>query len=196
MTMLRGLFVGNASEHVDQAQLVTICTKARALSYDHVALKVLEGSIVWHDIATCKQFTQVAKEYEISLICWGYSYGDSLGAGAEEIALYTEYLHELGVFMLDCEDQYEGHPEYAAALNEALLPIPGYLYVTTFADPHETEWANVRTALRPCVNMWVPQVYTQWLEAHWENEWVGYLCQPAYTHYPPGGWYWSYESLP
>lgn len=122
-------------------------------------------------------------------IPYGFSYGDLTNNGviestlADELSLGLHFLNTYGRFCFDIESKWNGRVDYATALNTAFSTNTNTLYVSLLADPQpQQNQGAVLQAMAPSVNVWLPQVYDDYLAGVWLQEFnaLGLSClQPT-----------------
>lgn len=196
------LFFGNESRMLDFSYA---CRLTRIAGYDTIAVKRAEGSERWYGPTTLQDEQQTAHTYGLEYLPWQFAYGAYISPTqhVDEAKIMAEMFAAVGVGMLDIEEQWRGHADVAEALSDILEPIPGYLYVTCYGDPMTVGLADVYTNLAPCVNRWVPQLYTPWLVSEYPHEKLACFTHvlPTYTkatisNHRYGDYaYWEAENL-
>lgn len=188
-----GVFFGNETAQWNLTQFTSATQTLLANGIDTVYVKVFSGANggvsggpdEWYGpiggFSAVKSAIQAAGINNV--IPWGYMYGNAAGSVlADEIALVEKYMNLYGAFVADIEDEWSGHVDWATTLNAALASNANYLYVSCLADPVEHNMVGVWAALAPSVNVWMPQVYTDNLQAMYPPEWSAYSClQPTYS---------------
>lgn len=137
----------------------------RSLGVDSLAVKCADGSGMWYGRIGGPAAVRSAILAEgCGCIPYMYGYGDKFGALQGEINVLKQLMAiGDGCVCLDVEAEYNGQVAWAERVCEAMRPVPGLLYVTSWADPDYQDWDGVTRALAACVNAWVPQQYTLWL---------------------------------
>lgn len=162
------LFIGNECQGWQPGDFAAAAKRARGLGVDTLCPKRADGSIRWYgDVARLEAESAAVHAAGCGYIPMAYCYGPAYGVQQidDETAVLAEFLNALGFGVADLEVEWDGRPDAAAQFNQRMLPVPGMLYLTTWADPVEQGWADVVRALAPCVNAWVPQQYNDWLGA-------------------------------
>jgi hypothetical protein len=152
---------------------------------DTIAPKRLDGGIPWYATAAHLREERAAVLTEgCGYLPFAYCYGSRFGSQqiAEECRLLAQMMEANdGSVCADMEIEWNGRAADAIHFATLMRPVPGFLYVTSWADPYQQNWSGVTRALAPCVNAWVPQQYNNWLAAR-ESQLValGETCiQPA-----------------
>jgi hypothetical protein len=173
----RVLFIGIESFNWNANQFVQAAQFAKQHGLTGVALKVAEGSNLWYSgYNGIAQHISDMEKQGIKVLPYCYSYAQYVQA---EIPIYIELMKRFGGVILDMESEYNGQVQAAEAINAALKPIPGYTYITTWADPDLQNWRGVMSALNPCTNAWIPQAYDNFLQSTMDTEFAGGNFYPA-----------------
>lgn len=132
-----------------------------------------------------------------------YSYGDKFKALQDEIAYGTRILAKVGRLCADMEVEWNSQTAWATIWKNAFQPVKGTFYVSTWANIAEQAWTDVAKLLDPCVDVWLPQVYTAYLKSVWWNQWniTGKprfpTFRPVSIDNPPRDYgLWEYSDLP
>jgi len=155
------LFLGVETASWSLSQFQTAAHSAKALGITSLFVKIAEGGIRWYGgIGGWQRVLDTIKAEGIHAVPYTYCYGNGYGVIETEINILIDAMHYSGVVVADMEGEYNGQVGWAIQVCNALKPITGVFGVTTWADPNEQNWQGVITALAPCVNFWLPQVYT------------------------------------
>lgn len=169
------LFVGVESQYWSLAQFQNAAARAKALGISSLLVKVADGGNYWYQsIGGWQGVLAAVKAAGIKAVPYTYCYGDADGGLQSEIAVLTTVMKQVGIVIADMEVEYNGHPEWARAVSDALKPVPGTFGVCTWADPNLQDWQSVLAALAPCVNFWLPQVYSDYLAGVYKAQYAGY----------------------
>jgi hypothetical protein len=82
---------------------------------------------------------------------------------------------------VDMESQWNGQVAWAEQMCTALQSLPGVLMVTTWGDPDQQDWSGVLRALNPCVDVYIPQAYDNYLAG---TTWVEFAADGASCIFP------------
>ena len=167
------LFIGVESYNWTDLQFQESATWAKIHGFTGVAIKVADGGNVWYGGYSGIAHVISVVEKILPVIPYTYCYSVNVAA---ETAILTELLKSYGGAIADLEVEFNGAVDAAVAFEAAMRPVPGVLYVTTWADPAEQNWIQVINALAPCVNGWIPQIYNNYLEHAAVNEYPAGLC--------------------
>lgn len=138
---------------------------ARAHRIDTLAVKRGEGTQKWYGTAL-----ELAQEREAVLakgcgyLPYFYLDGPKFGTAQVhgECAVLAEAMKANdGSVCVDMEVEWNGQEAAGALFEELMRPVPGLLYVTTWADPMTMNFPVRQIAA--CVNAWVPQDYNNYL---------------------------------
>jgi hypothetical protein len=179
------LFIGVECARWSVMDFARAAKAARAMGVDTIAPKRLDGGIPWYATAAHLREERAAVLDEgCGYLPFAYCYGPRFGSKqiVEECRLLAEMMDANdGAVCADMEIEWNGRTADAIHFATLMRPVPGFLYVTSWADPYQQDWSGVTRALAPCVNAWVPQQYTNWLAAR-ESQLIalGETCiQPA-----------------
>lgn len=182
------LFISVECQNWSPADFGQAARFARSLGIDTIAPKRADGSIRWYqNVTRFKQERAAVLAAGCGYLPWAYCYGPALVSQyptqiEDECAVLAEMMAaNNGSVGADLEKEWDGQVAAAQKFSNLMLPVPGFLYLTTFANPYEQNWSNVVRALAPCVNAWVPQQYTNYLAGQ-EGQFtsLGQTClQPA-----------------
>lgn len=179
------LFIGVECARWSVMDFARAAKAAREMGVDTIAPKRLDGGIPWYATAARLREERAAVLAEgCGYLPFAYCYGPRFGAKqvVEECSLLAEMMDaNEGAVCADMEIEWNGRTADAVHFATLMRPVPGFLYVTTWADPYQQDWSGVTRALAPCVNAWVPQQYNNWLAAR-ESQLIalGQSCiQPA-----------------
>lgn len=154
------LWTGVETVNWSLAQFSQASAFAHSLGIDTLCVKCQDGGTVWYASQGGLAAVQHAVESQgCGFLPYAYLYGDKFGDLSGEIAGLKTLMALNGVVQADMEAEWDGQVGWAQTLNAAMLPVPGFLSVSTWADPALQNWLGVIGALRPCVNSWTPQQY-------------------------------------
>jgi len=174
------LFLGIESASWSLAQFQEAAHNAKALGCTSLLVKIADGGNVWFAGIGGWQKVVDAINPIIKAVPYTYCYGDKFGAEGTEDAILAAAMKHSGIVVADMEAEFNGHPDWASAVAKALVPIAGVFGVTTWADPELQSWMPVLAALKPCVNFWLPQVYSDFLA----NDYHARFDQFGLPYYP------------
>lgn len=173
----RVLFLGVETQSWSSDQFEQAAQWAKSHGFTGVALKVADGSYVWYGgYGGIAAHIADMERQGIGVIPYVYGYPQYING---EIPIYIELMHRFGGIILDLETEFNGQVQSAQILCNALRPVLGHTYVTTWADPNEQSWSGVLSALAPCVDAWIPQAYTNWLQGAMDREYGTATIMPA-----------------
>ncbi|HEX9036803.1 MAG TPA: LysM peptidoglycan-binding domain-containing protein [Ktedonobacterales bacterium] len=179
------LFIGVECARWSVMDFARAAKAARAMGVDTIAPKRLDGFIPWYATAAHLREERAAVLAEgCGYLPFAYCYGPRFGPQqiVEECKLLAQMMEANdGSVCADMETEWNGRAADAIHFATLMRPVPGFLYVTSWADPYQQNWSGVTRALAPCVNAWVPQQYNNWLAAR-ESQLItlGASCiQPA-----------------
>lgn len=169
------LFLGIETADWSLAQFNEAAKTAKALGITSLLIKIADGGNRWYgDIGGWLQVFDVVRP-TINAIAYTYCYGNRFNAIQEEIAILSDAMTQQGIVIADMEAEFDGHDDWAQQVCDVLLPIPGFFGVTTWADPNLHNWQCVLAKLQPCVNFWLPQVYTDFLAQQYHAQFDSYI---------------------
>lgn len=159
------LFVGVECKDWTPAQFAECAQFARAHKIDTISPKRADGSIKWYGDAERLAAEREAVLHEgVGYLPFIYMYGPRFGDQQvrDEAAVCQEIMHVCnGDVCVDVEAEYDGQDHAANLFSTIMRPVPGLLYLTTWADPVQHNFPVRQFA--PCVNAWIPQDYDNWL---------------------------------
>ena len=176
------LFLGVQTQVWTLADFQQAAKSARALGVTSLLIKIADGGNLWYgSLGGWQKVLSSVQQAGMKAVPYTYCYGDFYGAIQSEIAILTSAMQQCGIVVGDLEVEYNGHADWAQRLCTALKPVPGLFAVTSWADPVQQNWTGVLTALAPCVNCWLPQVYTDWLATVYKAQYAPYglPCYPV-----------------
>ncbi len=162
------LFIANECAAWQPADFAAAARRAQQLGIDTIAPKRANGTERWYgDASRLKAESDAVRAEGVGYLPFSYCYGPAFGLGFvdAECGILAEMMTTLGFACADLEVEWDNRPDAAARFNARMSPVPGLLYLTTWADPVQQGWASVTRALAPCVNAWIPQQYSDWLAA-------------------------------
>ncbi len=163
------LFIGTQCRTWGLEDFAKAARNARAMGVDTISPKRLDGGIRWYgDVGRLREERAAVLAEGCGYLPFAYCYGPRFGDAqiADECALLAEMMAANdGSVCADMEAEWNGHVADAERFAALMRPVAGLLYLTTWADPYQQDWAGVTRALAPCVDAWVPQQYDNWLAA-------------------------------
>lgn len=119
----------------------------------------------------------------VNVVPYGFLYGDTFNNLSTEIATATQLLQKYGKLCLDMEGSYWNNTNsaiWAGQLSSALVPVPGKLWLSCPANPKESGDLPYIQALSPAVNIYMPMVYSDYLNTTWVHDFAVPECiQPT-----------------
>lgn len=161
------LFIGTECKDWTPEQFAEAARWARQHKVDTICPKRADGSIKWYGTAD-----QLAAERHAVLdegcgyLPFIYNYGPRFGDHQvrDECAVMQEIMHVCnGDVCADLETEWDGQYHAGDLFASIMRPVPGLLYLTTWADPVQHNFPVRQIA--QCVNAWIPQDYDNWLVA-------------------------------
>ncbi len=163
------LFIGTECRTWSLDDFAKAARNARAMGVDTISPKRLDGGIRWYgDVGRLREERAAVLAEGCGYLPFAYCYGPRFGEAqiADECALLAEMMAANdGCVCADMEVEWNGRVAEAERFAALMRPVAGQLYLTSWADPQQQDWAGVTRALAPCVNAWVPQQYDNWLAA-------------------------------
>ena len=176
------LFIGTECDNWTPAQFAGAAVRARQNGYDTIAPRRQNGTIrLYRTPANLIAEYNAVHAQGVGYLPWGYHYGPRFGPDfiLSEAAILQEMIDAIGqcrkgerlapgqgFAMADWEQEFDNPAtatpaarKFAAFMNGK----PGYLLMTTWANPAAHNWQSVINALLPVVNGWVPQEYDNFL---------------------------------
>lgn len=164
------LFISGECQNWSPADFGQAARFARSLGIDTIAPKRANGSIRWYqNVTRFKQERAAVLAAGCGYLPWAYCYGPAIVSQyptqiEDECAVLAEMMAaNNGSVGADLETEWDGQVAAAQKFCRLMLPVPGFLYLTTWANPLAHNWSGVVRALAPCVNAWVPQEYDNYL---------------------------------
>jgi hypothetical protein len=174
------LFIGVESQNWTLSQFQAATNNARLLGITAVIVKIADGTTQWYSgIGGWSSVLAAIKAEGIMPIPYTYCYGDTFGGLSGEIAILKAVMSTAGIVVADMEVQWNGQVGWAQTLAAQLSSAPGIFAVTTWADPNLQNWQGVIQALKPCVDFWLPQVYTDYLASVYLAQFAGLAVVPV-----------------
>ncbi len=114
----------------------------------------------------------------LECIPYGFLYG-GVGLPAEA-AVGLLFMDKYGVFCMDSESAFDGHTDWGQKLATIWNGHPGRLWISTWANPADHNQLGFIDALKPHVQAWMPQVYSDKLAPMALAQWPhGLPMQPT-----------------
>lgn len=177
------IFIGNECQFWTVADFVAAARIAQSLGIDTICPKRGNGTERWYG-----EPAHLAAEYQavhaigMGYLPFAYCYGPRFGLAFvdQECAILREMQTAIasvepthtGFVCADLEAEWNNRPDAAQRFVAAMRDKAGILYLTTWGDPVQQGWSAVISALRECVDAWLPQQYSDWLAAQ-EGEFAG-----------------------
>lgn len=169
------LFLGVETQYWSLAQFQQATQAAKALGVTSLLVKVADGTSEWYGgINGRQQVLNAVIQAGLPAIPYTYCYGDTFGGLQGEIALLASIMQQNGIVIADMEAEFNGQVAWAQSVCNALKPVSGAFSVTTWADPNQQNWQGVLNALAPCVDFWLPQVYSNFLASVYQAQFAPY----------------------
>lgn len=174
------LFLGVETADWSVQDFHVAAKNAKQLGVTSLIVKIADGGIVWgNNSGGWKNALQAIEQEGLNAIPYTYSYGNTYGALQAEINILIAAMQSCGIVIADMEIEYNGRSDWADIVKNQLLPVNGLFGVTTWADPSLQDWHNVLQTLNPCVNFYLPQVYSNFLAGMYHTE-FGQYSRPYY----------------
>lgn len=161
------LFIGVECKDWTPQEFADAAKFARAHGVDTICPKRADGSIKWYNTPEQLAAERAAVLAEgCGYLPFTYCYGPRFGTQQvhDECAVLAEIMaHNDNCVCADLEAEWDGQPEAGQLFSNLMRPIPGLLYLTTWADPLNQNFPVRQIAA--CVNAWIPQDYDNWLVA-------------------------------
>jgi hypothetical protein len=182
ISMLTGtsLFIGVESQNWTLADFQTACSRAKSLGISALIVKIADGTNEWYGgIGGWQGILAVIRTAGLLPIPYIYSYGDKFSGLSGEIAILEWAMASAGIVVADMEAEWNGQTAWAQTLAKQLSSVPRLFAVTTWADPQLQDWQGVIQALKPRVNVWMPQVYSDYLASVYQAQFAGLNTVPV-----------------
>jgi hypothetical protein len=162
------LFLGVQTANWSLPQFTQAAQFAKAHGVDTLLLKSADGGNSWYGgMSGYRQRRDTIRAEGVGCIPYTYSYGNTYGVLNTEIAILKSFMDEDGVVCMDAEAEWNGEVSWAQHLCSSMLGYPGIFLVSTWADPSLQNWLGVLKAMSPCVDAYMPQVYSNYLAPFW-----------------------------
>jgi len=170
------LWTGGESRTWTLADFDRVAQQARALGFDTLCVKRADGGIRWYGHPDqLRQEAETCAKHGLGYVPFVYCYGPHFPRKGEPFPGQVQIQDECAILVemaqavpshtsqADMEAEWNGAVHQAQYFCELMRPADMFLSVSTWADPAIQNWDQVAQALAPCVNVWVPQRYTDWL---------------------------------
>lgn len=154
------LFIGTESFKWGPANFdppIALCKKYRITGLLVKAYEITQG--LWY--GGMSGFDAIYKHITgagLECVPYGFFYG---GAGLpSEANIGLLFMQKYGRFCMDSESAFDGQSAWGQKLASIWSGHPGELWVSTWANPADHKWLGIIEALRPHVQVWMPQVYS------------------------------------
>lgn len=172
------LFIGQECDKWSPAQFAGAAARARQCGYDSICPRRQNGTIRLYGTPD-----RLLQEYNavhaqgVGYIPFGYHYGPKFGPDfiVQEAAILQEMIDTIGkarrgdrqspgqgFAVADWEAEMDNPATAIPAARKFagyMLGKPGFLLMTTWANPVVHNWQGVINAVKPVVNGWIPQMY-------------------------------------
>ena len=167
------LFIGIESANWSTQQFIDAANFCKQHKIATIILKVAEvgspaGDIWYGGIAGVKSVVQTIKNAGVNVLTYQF-----LNGLPSEPGIAKQFLDTFATHCLDIEgDTWVGQSgvNVAQSLNNVLQSSPAKLYVSCPANPVSAGQEGAFKALSPSVNVWMPMVYSTYLDSKWETE--------------------------
>lgn len=214
---MKYMFFGLETKNWTHEQWKAAGQRCKAHGYDTAFFKIADGAgltdknRVYYTDAELDRILQSLQDGGVEGIPYVYSYGDKFKSLQDEIAYASRILAKVGRLCADMEVEWNADKagtqlKWAETWTKAFQPIKGSFYISTWANIAEQNWNDVAKKLDPCVDIWLPQVYTSYLASVWWHQWNGASVtgKPRYPTYRPdtvdanvpNRGLWEYSDLP
>ncbi len=173
------LFIGVESQSWTLPQFREAAKNAKALGISSLIFKVADGVYEWYGQVLLQTIIETLKDEGLFPIPYTYCYGNKFGALQSEIAILKEIMSSVGIVIADMEVEWNSQVSWGNAVSNALKDIPGIFGVTTWADTQLQNWQGVVQALKPCADVWLPQVYSDYLASVYKQQFAGLTVVPV-----------------
>jgi hypothetical protein len=158
------LFLGVETEFWSLAQFQQATIATKALGITSLLVKVADGTDIWYgSIGGWQKVLTTIQQAGLVAIPYTYCYGNVFEAIQSEINILIAIMGATGIVIADMETEYNNQVTWAQTVCAALKPVSGVFGVTTWADPNQQNWQGVLSALAPCTDFFLPQVYSNFL---------------------------------
>lgn len=169
------LFLGVETSNWAVSDFQLAAKNAKALGCTSLIVKIADGGIVWGgSVGGWQNILKIIQNSGINAIPYTYCYGNTFNAISAEVNILANAMTYAGIVIADMEQEFNGMVDWANYVANALKPINGLFGVTTWADPNMQNWNNVLSALLPCTNFFLPQVYSNNLATMYHSQFDPY----------------------
>jgi hypothetical protein len=172
------LFIGVESQNWTIQDFQIAARNAKALGVSSLIVKVADGTNVWYSQGW-KAILNAIDAQDVNAIPYVYSYGNTFNDIDIEISILTTFMRECGIVIADTELEWNGQVSWAQTLAQALKDKSGLFAITTWADPQIQNWQGVMEILKPVVDVWMPQVYSDYLASVYQQQFAGLNVIPV-----------------
>jgi hypothetical protein len=186
MALGHSLFLGAETAQWSLVQFSQVAQFADQHGFESVLVKVFDGANggvsggpdEWYGpIGGFAAVKLTMEKQGVSVIPYGYLYGNSQGSKLDlELALVYKYLNAYSLFCVDIEEAWAGQTSWATQFNQTLVTNGGYLYASTLANPQDHNLLEVYQIIAPSITVWLPQVYTSYLNGVYVDQYAGFEC--------------------
>lgn len=169
------LFLGVETLGWQLSTFTDATNKAKALGVTSLLVKIADGGNQWYGaLGGWQKVLDTISKAGLKAVPYTYSYGNTYGAMQAEISILASAMQYAGIVIADMEKEWNGQAIWAHQFSDALRSVQGLFGVTTWGDPLQQNWASVITALKPCVDFWMPQVYSDFLASVYQAQYAPY----------------------
>jgi hypothetical protein len=120
----------------------------------------------------------------VNIIPYAFVYGNTYGNLQTEISIAKQFLTKYGKYCLDMEGSFWAQglsASWATSFNNALLPVPGTLWISCPANPGENNQLPFLQAIDQATNAMMPMAYSDYLCATYPTDFSALGClQPTF----------------
>ena len=166
------LMLGNESEHMSDAQLVSAARFAAKLGFRAITFKVGDGTIRYRNAKEVETTIDAINNTGMGALPFLYIYGPRFSDTQikQEAAIIQELADDASdTVVVDMESEWNNNPRACALLRDSLksfMDNKRSLVISTWADPVQQGWVQNIVELNPLVEKygaWSPQQYSIWL---------------------------------
>lgn len=131
------------------------------------------GDIWYGGMSQVQAIVQAIKGTGVNVLTYQFIYGDTDNNLTKEIEVANEFLNAFNSHCLDMEGSIWSNPlssHWASAFNQALVSNNGKLFLSMPANPIESGQGPSFQNISPCVNVWMPMVYSNYLDTTWRTQ--------------------------
>jgi len=181
------LFLGVETFNWTIQQFIDAANFAKAHGISSLFVKVSEvGSAenVWYGGINAFDVMYQEMQKIVNVIPYAFVYGNTYGTIDEEISIAKTFLAKYKKYCLDMEGSFWAQglsASWAQAFNDALLPIPGTLWISCPANPVENNQLPFLQAIDQAANALMPMAYSDYLSETYPTDFSGLGCvQPTF----------------